>query len=531
MNIFLIGFSMTGKSQVARRVAHLLGWDYFDTDEEIEKEAGKPIHQIFAEDGEPYFREKERQVLLRSCRQGKVVVATGGGAVLNPQNREFMKRNGMVVLMEAQSNTIYKRLSKERIIRPLLLSPNPLERIRELKAQRQPYYQFADFTIQTDELSINEVAEKVVKRWECWSLKPKVIVETTTEIYPIFIGCSILPALGTILLKRGLRGKAILISDNMVFPLYGKEVEGLLKEEGFEVLSFVVKAGEGSKELNTAMAIYDFLIENKVERGDIIIALGGGMIGDLGGFIAATFLRGLPLVQVPTTLLAMVDASVGGKVALNHPKGKNFIGAFYQPQFVLMDIKTLTSLPQRELYSGWAEVVKHAFILDPPLLNRLEKEKERLKALEPDITTEVIARSVALKAGVIREDEKERGKRIILNYGHTIAHGLETATNYERFLHGEAVAIGMMGEAELSHRLGFLDREVIKRQRELLASFALPTRCSGVDIEAVLQAIELDKKSRGGEVHWVLLKGIGEPVIYPEVPKADIIAVLEELIV
>jgi len=530
MNIFLIGFSMTGKSQVARRVAQCLGWEYMDTDDEVEKEVGKPIPEIFAQDGEPYFREMESRVLSRVCQRERVVVATGGGIVLNPQNRELMSQKGMVVLLEAEPKTIYERLSRGKIIRPLLLSPNPLQRIKELKSFRQPYYEFAPLTVGTDNLNLEQVTEEIVKRWHYWDLPPKVKVHTPTQSYPFFISWGCLPGLGTLLRKEGLRGKAVIISDHIVFPLYGQRVKEYLKEDGFNVLPLSFPAGEGSKNLNTAMSIYDFLIENRVERGDIIIALGGGVVGDLAGFIAATFLRGLPLVQVPTTLLAMVDASIGGKVAVNHPQGKNLIGAFYQPQFVLADIQTLTTLHHRELNAGWAEVIKHGFTLDPQLLDTIERKGAKLKALEPQITVEVIAHSARLKADVVSQDERERGKRIVLNYGHTIAHGLEAATNYERFLHGEAVAIGMMGEAKLSQRLGLLNGEVVERQKRLLESFGLPTRCSGIDIGAVLQAMELDKKSREGQLRWVLLKGAGEVTIRAQVPDEEVIAVLEELV-
>jgi len=254
------------------------------------------------------------------------------------------------------------------------------------------------------------------------------------------------------------------------------------------------------------------------------------MIGDLAGFVAATFLRGLPWLQVPTSLIAMTDASIGGKVAVDHPQGKNLIGAFYQPCIVLTDVKTLTTLPQRELTSGWAEVIKHGLILDADFLQLLEDNAKDLIKLKRDITTKVIGRSAAIKCRVVSADEKEIGIRTILNYGHTIAHGLETATKYERFLHGEAVAIGMMGAAELSHRLKLISGEDVERHKAILQKFGLPTDCSGVALNDVLVAMELDKKVRNKAVRWVLLKEIGQAVIRSGVPGKDVLSVLQEVI-
>jgi 3-dehydroquinate synthase len=254
------------------------------------------------------------------------------------------------------------------------------------------------------------------------------------------------------------------------------------------------------------------------------------MVGDLAGFVAATFLRGMPLVHISTSLVAMVDSSIGGKVAVNHPQAKNLISTFYQPRLVLSDVETLRTLPHRELISGWAEVIKHALIMSPDLLELLEAHCEEMLTLEPRLTAEAIARSAAIKAEVVSEDEKERGRRTILNYGHTIGHALEAATGYERLLHGEAVAIGMMGAAMLSQRLGLLPQETVEQQRALIRKFSLPTNCPGVDMAGVLKAIELDKKIEERAVRWVLLKGVGEVVIRDDVPQEIITGVIEELL-
>jgi len=546
-NIVITGFSGTGKSLVAREVAKQLGWDFIDTDNEIVSLAKKPIAEIFSSDGEGKFRELERVVIKRASRHSHRVISIGGGAIVDPQNRSRLARNGFLVCLEARPETIYQRLFQEGShgsgIRPLLEGDNPLERIRQLKAQRQPYYDDVDLVINTDDLSIGDVAKEVVKGWRlvrsarndrgaagndvaedvaCW-------VETATQRYPIFVGYGSLGRLGEKLKKVSSSRVAVVISDGNVSRLYGDRVREILKAAGFAVNSFVVPPGEESKSINTAMDIYNFLIKKRVERDDILIALGGGMIGDLAGFVAATYLRGIPWVQVPTSLVAMVDASIGGKVAINHHEGKNLIGAFYQPNFVLADTQTLATLPKRELTSGWAEVVKYGLILDKEFFEFLESNAGRLMKLEQDVVSKAIIRSASLKAQVVSQDEKERGQRIILNYGHTIAHGLEAATRYSHFLHGEAVAIGMMGAAKLSQKSGILPTNVVRRQQSLLQKFGLPTSFSSTGLAEIAKAMEVDKKTRAKKIRWVLLEDIGKTAIRANVPQQDVMAVLEEL--
>ena len=554
-NLIITGFSGTGKSLVAIEVALRLNWDFLDTDDEIVKQTGKPIAEIFRQDGEAKFRELEREMIRKACQQRQTVIAIGGGAIVDPQNYELLAKTGLIVCLEAKPETIYERLVREAargpdaVVRPLLAGDNPLERIRQLKASRQPYYAKADWTVHTDGLSIGEVAEEVIRAWRLlrrtdscqlstFSDKDIVcMVETKTQSYPIFVGYGLLDKLGEKMKQAALSGTATVISDENVFSLYGNKIERILKEAGFVVSSFVVPPGEETKSRGYAIKIYDFLAEHRAERDDIIIALGGGMVGDLAGFVAATFLRGMPWVQVPTSLVAMVDASIGGKVGVNHPEGKNLIGAFYQPNLVLADCQALSTLPQRELTSGWAEVIKHGLILDKEFFEFLESNVDKLTKLEPEIVTRAIARSAAIKAQVVSQDEKEReGKRTILNYGHTIAHGLEAATQYKRFLHGEAVAIGMVGAAKLSQRLGLLPSATVERQQALLQKFGLPTSLRAkrsnlkLNLAGVTRAMELDKKVRRKAIRWVLLQDIGEAVIRSDVPQEDVLAVLQELV-
>jgi len=546
-NIALIGFSATGKSVIARKVAEHLHWTFIDTDDEIVRLSGKAIPEIFKQDGEDKFRQLERKVLKQACYKEQAVIATGGGAIVDPENQQLLLQTSVVVCLEARPETIHQRLlhdtlySANPVVRPLLAGHNPLERIKDLKAKRQPYYAIADWTVHTDNLTLDEVSLEVIKGWQ-YGNKHQVSgkhsdeadlacrVETATANYPVFVGWGILDRLGEKMKNADLSGTATVISDEIVFSVYGARVEKTLHKAGFAVNFCVVPPGEASKNIDQASRIYDFLIEHRVERNDVIVALGGGMVGDLSGFVAATFLRGLSWLQVPTSLIAMTDASIGGKVAIDHPHGKNLIGAFYQPCLVLADVKTLATLSQRELTSGWAEVIKHGLILDADLLQILEESARDLIKLKPDITSKVVARSAAIKCRIVSEDEKETGIRVILNYGHTIAHGLEAASRYDRFLHGEAVAIGMMGAARLSYRLGLLSSAAVERQQAILQKFGLPTDCSGVSLADVFEAMELDKKVRDKAIRWVLLEDIGRAVTRSDVPKKEVLNVLQEVI-
>ncbi len=545
-NIALIGFSATGKSVIARKVAEHLNWGFVDTDDEIVRLSGKSISDIFEQEGEQRFRQLERKALTQACRNEKVVIATGGGAIVDARNQKLLCEASTVICLEARPETIHQRLladalySSNPVVRPLLAGGNPLEHIRRLKASRQLYYAIADWTVHTDKLTLQEVSQEAIRGWRYVSRgggeqqSPEADlaceVQTTSGRCPVYIGWGSLGKLGEKMKQVGLSGATYVISDETVFSAYGAQVKKALESEGFQVTSFTVPPGEATKNIEQAIKIYDFLVAHHVERNDVIVAVGGGMVGDLAGFVAATFLRGLPWLQVPTSLVAMADASIGGKVAVDHPQGKNLIGAFYQPRLVLADVRTLTSLPQRELISGWTEVIKHGLILDAEFFGLLEDNVEELLRLTPEVTCKAIARSASIKAQVVTEDERETGKRIVLNYGHTVAHGLEAAGNYQRFLHGEAVAIGMMAAAKLSQRLGFLSRNLVERQEALLERFGLPTRCRGVNLTDVLAAMELDKKVRGKAIQWVLLENIGKVVVHSDVPGKEVSNVLKEML-
>ena len=540
-NLFLIGFSYTGKSSAGRLAAERLGLPFVDLDERIERRAGRSIPEIFEAEGEAAFRALEREALAEVCAEGGAVVATGGGVPVDAENRRRMRESGVVVLLEARPETIRARQTAadsgaEQSARPMLAGGDPLQRIAELKAERRDAYgEAADWTVHTDALDAGGVAAEIARGYEIVAAEPgaaagrptitgvapSYTVTTKAGTYHGYVGSGLLEKLGALMRNAGLDGTAFVIADGAVFDLYGEPVMASLKDAGFEAYEGIADPGESSKSLELAGDIYGWLAGRRAERRDCVVALGGGVAGDLGGFIAATYLRGMPFVQVPTTLLAMVDASIGGKVAVNLPAGKNLVGAFHQPRLVLADVEALRTLPHREMTAGWAEVVKHGLILDRSLLDDIDRERDRLLDRDPGALADIITRSAAIKARVVTEDERETsGMRNLLNYGHTVGHALEAVLDYEGLLHGEAVAIGMSVAAEIAVRMRMLTGADLERQADALRSFGLPMKGpAGIDQAAVREAMALDKKVAGKRINWVLLDGIGNAVSRNDVPE------------
>lgn len=328
--------------------------------------------------------------------------------------------------------------------------------------------------------------------------------------YPIHLGEALLPRAGDLIKQVGCGEKVGIVTNPKVAELYLGPVEASLRRSGFHVATVVLPEGEAHKNLDSLAAIYDRLIAERFDRSSCIMALGGGVIGDMAGFAAATFLRGIPYVQVPTTLLAQVDSSVGGKTGVNHREGKNLIGVFYQPRLVIIDVDALNTLPTRELVAGLAEVIKYGVIADPKLFGLLEERLDRVLALDRELLVEVIAASCAIKAKVVEQDEREQDYRSVLNFGHTVGHALEALTGYAKLLHGEAVAIGMVQAATISARQGLCDKKSLSRISGLIEKAGLPTKVpSNVGLKELVRGMEVDKKSIGGKIKFVLCRGIG----------------------
>lgn len=351
--------------------------------------------------------------------------------------------------------------------------------------------------------------------------------------YPIHLGAGGLDHLGELMVQAGLKAgtKVLLASNPLVEGFYGDPVRASLERAGFQVNTTVVEAGEEQKTVSTVGLIHDAAFGAHLERSSAIVALGGGVVGDMAGFAAATWLRGIAVVQVPTTLLAMVDAAIGGKTGVNHPGGKNLIGAFHQPRLVLIDPDTLATLPEREFRAGMAEVIKYGVIGDPELFAELEAAADlsRLEAVEPALLQQLLERSAAAKALVVAADEREGGLRAILNYGHTLGHAVETLAGYGTFLHGEAVGLGMLGAGAIAVALGLWSSADQERQRSLIAKAGLPLALPLLDPEAVLTTLQSDKKVRDGRVRFVLPTAIGQVLIRDDVDPALIRQVLATL--
>ena len=329
--------------------------------------------------------------------------------------------------------------------------------------------------------------------------------------YPIHVGENILDRLGEFLDGLNLRGKAAVISNPVVAQLYLDPIHDALSQAGFEVTPILIPDGEEHKNLASLATIYDGLIKARLQRRSCVLALGGGVVGDLAGFAAATYLRGVSYIPVPTTLLAQVDSSVGGKTGVNHEKGKNLIGVFHQPKLVVIDVAVLRTLPRRELVAGLAEVIKYGIIADSALFQLLEEKIERLLSIDRALLIQVIATCCAIKARVVEQDEREDDYRAVLNFGHTIGHALEAATGYRQFLHGEAVGVGMAKAAALSLERGLADRKSVERIIQLIKKSGLPTEIpSTVSIANLLQGMEVDKKAAGDRIKFVMCNGIGK---------------------
>ena len=358
----------------------------------------------------------------------------------------------------------------------------------------------------------------------------KVRVELGADSYEILIGENILSNVADFIDASNFTNKVLIVTDTNVEKFIDKLTAPLAdKKINFDVVT--IPAGESSKNLRVAEKIYTRAIELGLDRKSPIIAFGGGVVGDLTGFVAATYMRGVPFIQVPTTLLAQVDSSVGGKTAVNHELGKNLIGAFYQPKSVFIDVDTLKTLPEREIKSGLGEVVKYGIISDANFFTYLEDNAEKILNRDVDTLTHIIKRSCEIKAEVVSADEKESGLRKILNFGHTVGHAVEQLTGYEKYRHGEAVSIGMVGAAMLSWELGKINFNDVARLKDLLDKLQLVTTCEGVDVDDVCKVALRDKKVIGGKISWILMRGIGDVEITDEVTELEIKKALKNILI
>lgn len=489
----------SGKSSAGRLLAEALEIPFWDLDQEIEIRNKSTIPEIFAKRGEAGFRQRETKVLKSLLSHKSGVISLGGGSLLTPANREIVERQGPVICLNAEANTLLERLQVDSVERPLLTG-DLQDRLEGLMAERGEHY--ASFSIQVDTTgkSSHQIA------WEAQVQSGMFRVRGMGSGYDVRVLENGLDELGALMRARGLNGPIALVSDENVGPLYAGRVQASLKKAGYSAHIVLIPAGEQHKTVATVNNLWQEFIAAGLERGSTVVALGGGVVGDLAGFAAATFLRGISWVVAPTSLLAMVDASLGGKTGADLPEGKNLVGAFYPPSLVLADPQTLLTLPEDEFRSGMAEVVKHGVIGDPALFELCTRGWGALHAN----LGELVRRGMAVKVRVIQTDPFERGLRATLNLGHTLGHAVESTSNY-RLRHGEAVAIGMVAATRLAVQTKLAEPRLEDIIGKTLVDLELPTEIPpGMDREQIIRAVSVDKKRSKGKTRFVLPVRIGE---------------------
>ncbi|MFZ6725256.1 bifunctional shikimate kinase/3-dehydroquinate synthase AroKB [Undibacterium sp. MH2W] len=545
-NIFLVGLMGSGKTTVGRALARKLNKRFIDSDHEIEARTGVSIPVIFEIEGEVSFRQREADVIRDLTAQNDIVLATGGGAILNPDSLRYLHERGTVIYLRAGISSILQRTKNDKN-RPLLRTADPRKKLEELEAQRHPLYQkAAHLVIETGRPNVQHLVQNILDKLpqplvasyfqshptNMHSVHQSAIQSMNVQLgersYPISIGQDLLG--NAALLGEKIRGThVVVVTNTVVAPLYLQTLETQLHALGKTCSAVILPDGEVYKNWDNLNLIFDHLLAHKCDRKTTLIALGGGVIGDMTGFAAATYMRGVPFVQVPTTLLSQVDSSVGGKTGINHPLGKNMIGAFYQPQAVIADTATLNTLPDKELSAGLAEVIKHGAIIDATFFAWLEQNMSKLRAKDPQALAHVIARSCEIKADVVRQDEREGGLRAILNFGHTFGHAIEAGLGFGTWLHGEAVGCGMVMAAELSFRLGYIDFVSKTRIKQLVEAAGLPVVAPDLGEQRWLELMEVDKKNEGGQIKFILLKPLGTAVI-TSVPEPVLLETLRHCI-
>ncbi|NOY99841.1 MAG: 3-dehydroquinate synthase [Chloroflexi bacterium] len=509
--VFLYGPSGTGKSVAGRLLAQALDLPFLDLDVEIERRAGMSIPQIFDAQGESRFRALERDALLDAASSpAGQVIALGGGALLDPRNRELAETRGQILSLQAAPETLFARLQADSTPRPLLSQGK--SSLRAYLQRRAAHYASFGPALDTTHLTPEQAVQEAQIRLG------RFHVRGMGAGYDVRVRSGGLKALGELLRAQGTRGLLALVSDENVGALYAQRVQKSLERAGYRVNVITLPAGEEHKTLATVAHLWTAFLESELERGSMVVALGGGVVNDLAGFAAATYLRGIPWATVPTSLLAMVDASLGGKTGADLPQGKNLIGAFHAPRLVLADPETLTTLPEAELRSGTAEAVKHGIIGDPALFQDLTDVKKLPK---------LIARTMAVKIRIIQADPYEGAQRAALNLGHTIGHAVESVSGY-RLRHGEAVAIGMVAEARLSESLGLADSGLAEHIAAKLRGLGLPTEIPPeMSRPAILKTMRHDKKKRGGAIRFALPVEIGRVKVNVRAEDRSILSVLD----
>jgi shikimate kinase / 3-dehydroquinate synthase len=529
MDVILVGLPGSGKSAVGRRLAHRHGATFVDLDDAIETAAGRTVPEIFAERGEAAFRALEREAIagLGPADPGapvRRVVATGGGAVVNPRNRWHLYRGRLPIWLDARPEVLAQRLRRSPNVRPLIAGRDPMGTIRGLAHDRERFYAAAH--------RLNGAAElgTLVERVDELLARPDVRTATTllrgTSLSgQLVIGEGIAAEAVGAALRAARARRAILVSEPGSWEAAGAAIGASLVDDGWPVERILLPQGENAKRMAVIEEAARQLAALRAERGEPLVAIGGGALGDAAGFLAASWLRGVPLIQVPTTLVAQIDSSIGGKTGVDLPEGKNLVGAFHPPAAIVIDISLLRSLPERQRRAALGEAVKMAALGDEPLFALLEADGEAVArgdaaAFDSGAVGEIVERTAWAKVEVVEADEHEQGAgvgRIRLNLGHSLGHAVEAAGGFGELLHGEAVAYGLRGAVRLGQALEVTPPKLAARVEALLTSLALATTPLPYRLPAVLEALAADKKHADGSLRWVLPSADG-PVVRSDVP-------------
>jgi shikimate kinase/3-dehydroquinate synthase len=548
--LMLVGMMGSGKTAIGKRLAQRLALPFIDSDHEIETAHRMTIAEIFARHGEAYFRDGERRVLARLIGEGERIIATGGGSFIQPQTRALIGRNAVSIWLKADFDILMRRVRK-RPTRPLLHGPDPEGVMRALIDARYPIYAEADVAVQSRDAPHETIIDEILAALEVYletqgdffpDMTALVVPPASTRVrvalgaraYDILIGPDLIAHAGERLAQLAPGASAFVVTDENVAPLWLAPLLASLDASGIRHGQIVLPAGETTKNYTHFEKLCEAALEARMERGDMLVALGGGVIGDLTGYAAASLRRGMGFVQIPTTLLSQVDSSVGGKTGINSRHGKNLIGAFHQPVLVLADTDGLATLPPREFAAGYAEVVKYGLIDRPDFFDWLEKHWAAVFARGPELG-HAIAVSCESKAAVVARDETEQGDRALLNLGHTFGHALEKLVGYDsaRLVHGEGVAIGMACAFRFSARTGLCAPQAAARVEAHLRAVGLPSRISGIPgwsacAGDIVAAMAQDKKVKRGALTFILAHGIGESFIAKNVEPEAVRGFLDE---
>ena len=518
MDIVLVGLPGSGKSVVGKRLAQRHGATFIDLDERIERDDGRPIPTIFAEDGEATFRALERRAVddlgqADTERAIRRIIATGGGAVVDPRNRWALYRGRLSVWLDGRPEVLAQRLRRSPHVRPLITGRDPIGAIRDLASRRERFYAAADVHIVgvADVATVVDAVEAHLRRADPASTGT-TLLKATTPIGRIVIGDGIAAAAIDRALGRLEARRAILVSEPGAWEAVGRDIARALEGAGRSVATVMLPDGESAKRLAAVETAASELARLHVSRDEPLVAIGGGALGDAAGFLAATFLRGIPIVHVPTTLVAQIDSSIGGKTAVDLAEGKNLLGAFHQPTDVVIDVASLASLPERQRRAALGEAVKMAALGDERLFELLERRGEAIATGDPAAAdrgdvAELVERCAWAKVEVVVADERERAAgsgRITLNLGHSLGHAVEAAAGFEHLLHGEAVAYGLRAAARIGETVGVTPPERAARIVGLLDELGLATEPLPYPIDDVLRHLATDKKHAGGRLRWVL---------------------------